>query len=96
MCGPLRHPCLEDIFSKSINNAPCTFIDLPAAALSSAATLPLMRYIALLAFLTSASLVDSHDGHDHDIQMPMDYVRFPFQATYPGDNEGDLRFTGTP
>ena len=25
-----------------------------------------------------------HDGHDED-QMPLGYVRYPYQATYPGD-----------
>jgi hypothetical protein len=29
------------------------------------------------------------DDHDHDEdQMPLDYVRFPYQATYPGDGSG--------
>lgn len=28
-----------------------------------------------------------HDGHDKD-QMPLDYVRFPYQAAYPGDDSG--------
>ena len=26
-----------------------------------------------------------HAGHDED-QMPLGYVRFPYQATYPGDD----------
>ena len=29
---------------------------------------------------------DDHDHHKD--QMPLDYVRFPYQATYPGDNSG--------
>jgi agmatinase len=28
-----------------------------------------------------------HDGHDEN-QMPMDYVRYPYQAAYPGDDSG--------
>lgn len=33
--------------------------------------------------------VHAHDDHDHDMQMPLDYVKFPYQAVYyPGDNEG--------
>lgn len=34
----------------------------------------------------------SHDGHDHADQMPLGYVKYPYQAAYPGDNEG--RSTG--
>ena len=30
-----------------------------------------------------------HDDHDKD-QMPLDYVRFPYQAMYPGDGSGLL------
>ena len=33
--------------------------------------------------------VHAHDEHEHDMQMPLDYVKFPYQAAYyPGDNEG--------
>jgi hypothetical protein len=28
-----------------------------------------------------------HDSHDKD-QMPLDYVRYPYQAAYPGDDSG--------
>ncbi|KAI0248279.1 agmatinase [Lactifluus subvellereus] len=36
-----------------------------------------------------------HDGHDED-QMPLEYVRYPYQATYPGDNSitADAIFSG--
>lgn len=47
-------------------------------------------YLLLLAVVTVA-----HEHHDHSMQMPLDYVRFPYQAVYPGDNEGsslDLLF----
>ena len=27
-------------------------------------------------------------AHEHDNQIPFDYVKFPYQATYPGDGEG--------
>lgn len=49
-----------------------------------------MQFLApLLELLTlSAVTVLGHDGHDHGLQMPMDYVRYPYQAVYPGDNEG--------
>ncbi|KAI0926652.1 hypothetical protein AcV5_007384 [Taiwanofungus camphoratus] len=39
-------------------------------------------YLLLLAVVTVA-----HEHHDHSMQMPLDYVRFPYQAVYPGDNE---------
>ncbi len=39
----------------------------------------------LLLSLGTSSL--GHDDHEKD-QMPLDYVRFPYQATYPGDNSG--------
>lgn len=50
-----------------------------------------MKYLVLLSLLTSVAIVSSHDGHVDDLQMPLDYVRFPYQARYPGDDEGDLR-----
>ena len=35
------------------------------------------------------AVVHAHDDHDHDMQMPLDYVKFPYQAKYyPGDNDG--------
>lgn len=43
---------------------------------------------AALAFLAPLVAVRAHDEHDHPLQMPLDYVKFPFQAVYPGDNEG--------
>lgn len=35
-----------------------------------------------------AASVLAHDGHDHADQMPLGYVKYPYQAVYPGDNEG--------
>ncbi|TDL19593.1 agmatinase [Rickenella mellea] len=37
----------------------------------------------------------AHEGH-HSDQMPLGYVKFPYQATYPGDNEvtADSIFSG--
>jgi len=37
-----------------------------------------------------AATVFAHDGHGHDDQMPLGYVKYPYQAVYPGDNEGRL------
>lgn len=36
------------------------------------------------------SLTNAHDD-DHNDQMPLEYVKYPYQAVYPGDNEGTLR-----
>ena len=29
-----------------------------------------------------------HGEHDKDDQMPLDYVKYPYQAMYPGDDSG--------
>lgn len=44
------------------------------------------KLLPLLVLFLGTSCV-GHDGHDKD-QMPLDYVRFPYQAAYPGDNSG--------
>ena len=44
------------------------------------------KLLPLLVLSLGTSCV-GHDGHDKD-QMPMDYVRFPYQAAYPGDDSG--------
>lgn len=43
----------------------------------------------LLAALVALALVAAHDHESHD-QLPVGYVKYPWQATYPGDNEGML------
>ncbi|CDO70830.1 hypothetical protein BN946_scf184801.g22 [Trametes cinnabarina] len=48
-------------------------------------------------FLSSISVVAAHNGHHDDLQMPLDYVKYPYQAVYhPGDNEvtADSIFSG--
>ncbi|KAI9510160.1 agmatinase [Russula earlei] len=49
----------------------------------------------LLALSLGTFRVLGHDGHD-ETQMPLDYVRFPYQAMYPGDNSvtADSIFSG--
>jgi len=44
------------------------------------------KLLPLLVLSLGTSCV-GHDGHDKD-QMPMDYVRYPYQAAYPGDDSG--------
>lgn len=48
----------------------------------------MQTFTRLFALASLATCVIAHDGHDHDMQMPLDYVRFPYQAVYPGDDEG--------
>jgi agmatinase len=56
------------------------------------ALLPLLEMIfkskllPLLVLSLGTSCV-GHYGHDKD-QMPLDYVRFPYEAAYPGDDSG--------
>lgn len=46
-----------------------------------------MKYLfSTTAFTSLALSVLAHEGH-HDDQMPLEYVKFPYQAAYPGDNE---------
>lgn len=51
--------------------------------------------ISSTVFLALTVGVVAHGDHDHDhdhnlLQMPLDYVKYPFQAVYPGDDEGDF------
>jgi len=45
-----------------------------------------LQYTTLFA-LVFAVVSSAHDGH-HEDQIPMNYVKYPYQAKYPGDNEG--------
>lgn len=47
-----------------------------------------MAFPLLALVLAAITLVSAHDDHDHGLQMPLDYVKFPYQAVYPGDDEG--------
>lgn len=46
--------------------------------------------------IVCAVLVATAFAHDHAGQMPLDYVKYPYQAAYPGDNEvtADSIFSG--
>jgi len=41
-----------------------------------------------LIFALFTSLSTSVVAHDHSSQIPLDYVKYPYQAVYPGSNEG--------
>ena len=40
-----------------------------------------------LLLLSLGTFSVGRDGHDEN-QMPLDYVRYPYQAAYPGDDTG--------
>jgi len=44
--------------------------------------------LGLLVISLGTSCV-GHDDHDKD-QMPLGYIRFPYEAMYPGDNSGGV------
>lgn len=44
------------------------------------------KLLPLLALSLGTSCV-GHGDHDKE-QMPLDYVRYPYQAVYPGDDSG--------
>ncbi|KAH9890096.1 agmatinase [Cubamyces lactineus] len=53
--------------------------------------------IALAVLGSLVAAVVAHDDHEHDMQMPLDYVKYPYQAIYyPGDNDvtADSIFSG--
>ncbi|KAJ7173577.1 agmatinase [Mycena filopes] len=52
---------------------------------------------ALFSLVLLAISVSAHDHHEHEDQMPLDYVRFPFEPIYRGSNgevTADAIFSG--
>ncbi len=50
----------------------------------------MFSYLSILLALATL-VVSDHDDNDHGMQMPLDYVKYPYQAVYyPGDNDGML------
>lgn len=43
-------------------------------------------FIAIAIFVASSAL--AHASHDNADQMPLDYVKYPYQAVAPGFTEG--------
>jgi len=55
--------------------------------LPSKISLEMKFQFATLFALVFAAVGLAHDSH-HEDQMPMNYVKYPYQAMYPGDDEG--------
>ncbi|TFK34013.1 agmatinase [Crucibulum laeve] len=56
-----------------------------------------MKFFTLLSSIIFISFTLAHDHHGHDDQVPLDYVRFPFQPIYRGSNgevTADAIFSG--
>jgi hypothetical protein len=50
-----------------------------------------MQFMNAVVYTVLVATAFAHSGHnDHADQMPLDYVKYPYQAVYPGDNEGKL------
>lgn len=47
-----------------------------------------MQLATAIVCVVLLATVFAHDDHDHADQMPLGYVKYPYQAVYPGDNEG--------
>ena len=52
--------------------------------------------LSVLVGAVFACFAVAHDDHEHGEQMPLGYFKYPYQAIYPGDNEGEgmFRITG--
>lgn len=62
--------------------------EYPFFSVSLSRMLSKLTLLGLLVMSHGMSCVGHDDDHDKD-QMPLDYVRFPYQATYyPGDDSG--------
>ncbi|KAG6381759.1 agmatinase [Boletus reticuloceps] len=46
-------------------------------------------HLSVLATTVLVCVAIAHDDHGHE-QMPLGYVKYPYQAVYPGDNEGKV------
>ncbi|KAF7356945.1 Agmatinase [Mycena venus] len=56
-----------------------------------------MQLSAFFSLVLLAVLGSAHDHHDHEDQMPLDYVRFPYEAIYRGSSgevTADAIFSG--
>ena len=51
----------------------------------------IMQFMNAVVYTVLVATAFAHSSHnDHADQMPLDYVKYPYQAVYPGDNEGKL------
>lgn len=46
------------------------------------------KFLSVVVASVVLATVLAHEDHDHADQMPLNYVKYPYQAIYPGDNEG--------
>lgn len=53
-----------------------------------------MKSLCVFLYALLFSVYSGATSHDHydGLQMPVGYVRYPYQAMYPGDGEGILLF----
>lgn len=68
---------------KNARNIQISLIDIRLSRTFCAMKSPLLN----IAFASSVIFVAAHEGHGSD-QMPLGYVKYPYQAVYPGDNTG--------
>lgn len=47
--------------------------------------------VILSLFMVPTLFASAHDNHE-DLQTPFGYVRYPYQATYTGDDGGKFPF----
>jgi agmatinase len=56
-----------------------------------------LTFAALFSLVVLAASVSAHDDHDHEDQIPLDFVRFPFEPVYrtsKGEVTADAIFSG--
>lgn len=49
--------------------------------------------LSVLVAAALACVAVAHGDSEHGEQMPLGYVKYPYQAVYPGDNEGKRDIT---
>jgi agmatinase len=47
-----------------------------------------MQFASVIVCAVFLAPVLAHYGRDHDDQIPLDYVKYPYQAVYQDYNEG--------
>lgn len=81
--GHSYHPPIYPVVLKNARNTRVSLIDIHLSRTFYTMKSPFL-YIA---FVSSVIFVAAHEGHESN-QMPLGYVKYPYQAVYPGDNTG--------